>query len=439
MIEKKTHSICNAYLIGAIAIVTLYCFFSSSALAQPSEAEPPEWQKLLWGGKIEPANLTAKAPENQIASSDRAAEETGQSLPSQEKRIKELSEFCSLEPQENPSASSSIATDPDLTIKPIFTMSAFNPVVLRKIPPLYTSPALEGEGIWQSAGMPTGPNGEEIMWRTSYRPSIDFPNAIVHMLLLDMKKITMKLYIGSTEPGGSNATSIIEPQLRPELVAVTNALWKQKHSGEAGSVQRGGTIKPLGAGMATIVIYKDNSVDILEWNDTIPLSLVQDARQLRHLIVKDGKVVDSVIKGGKPADSEIGLGMLLMEEPTTPEQAWWGAMNYGQQSNFTSGEYWFIATRSAFGIRKDGNLVFAVGHHISTKDLAKALVLAGCDRAVHADANPHNVLGNLYYGGGNSAKRAKLSPEQRDTLNRYDKSYTSDFFGFFIKLDERNS
>jgi hypothetical protein len=91
-------------------------------------------------------------------------------------------------------------------------------------------------------------------------------------------------------------------------------------------------------------------------------------------------------------------------------------------------------TRSAFGIRKDGNLVFAIGHHISTKDLAKALVLAGCDRAIHGDANPHNVVGNLYYGNGDGeiVKRVKLSPEQRSyTLDRYDRSYTSDFFGFF--------
>ncbi len=283
--------------------------------------------------------------------------------------------------------------------------------------------------------MPTGRNGEPVIWYTAYRPSIEFPNAVVYMLVFDMKQLNTRLYIGSSEPGGSSATASIEPQLRPFLLAVTNALWKQKHSGEAGAVFRGHVIKPLAQGMATIVIYKDNSVDILEWNDTIPMSLVNDARQLRHLIVKDGRVVDAVIKGGKPSDSEIGLGFLLSEEQTQPDQSSWGNWYGAPQPSMSSGEHWFIATRSAFGIRKDGNLVFAAGYHIGTKDLAKALVLAGCDRAMHGDANPHNVVGNLYYPNddGVVTRKAKLSPDQKDTLTRYDKSYTSDFFGFFVR------
>jgi hypothetical protein len=105
--------------------------------------------------------------------------------------------------------------------------------------------------------------------------------------------------------------------------------------------------------------------------------------------------------------------------------------------NPTFGPEWFIATRSAFGIRPDGNLVFAAGHHISTKDLAKALVLAGCVRAIHGDANPHNVLGNLYYTdrSGNIVDMEKLSPEQRSSgLKRYiGSAYPSDFFAFFRK------
>ncbi len=316
------------------------------------------------------------------------------------------------------------------------------PPTLASIAPLYSAPKLPGEGIWSSEGMPKATDGSPAIWRTSYRPSIDYPNAIVHMLTFDMSKLNMQLYIGSTEPGGSNSTASLEPELKPQLLAITNALWKQKHSGEAGAIYRGKVIKPLAHGMATIVRYNDNSVDILEWNESIPIELVKDARQLRHLIVKDGRIVDQVVKSGKSSDGEIGLGFLLVEEPTPQEQAWWGYYGgYQGGSQINYGENWFIATRSAFGIRKDGHLVFAAGHHISTKDLARALVLAGCDRAIHADANPHNVLGNLYLTGadGPVSKRIKLSPEQRDTLNRYDRSYTSDFFGFFAKKPERNS
>jgi hypothetical protein len=54
---------------------------------------------------------------------------------------------------------------------------------------------------------------------------------------------------------------------------------------------------------------------------------------------------------------------------------------------------------------------------------------------MHADANPHNVVGNIYYAdaGGPIIRKAKLSPDQKDyTLQRYvESSYTSDFYAFF--------
>ncbi len=339
--------------------------------------------------------------------------------------------------------SSSILLKPIIEMPGDYSGAPFRSISLKNIPPLYVTPPLPGEGVWQSAGLPTGKDGIPVVYRTIYRPSAEYPNAIVYMLALDMKQLSMRLYIGSAEPGGSSKTASVDPADKPRLVAITNALWKQKHSGEAGGIFRGTVLRNLTPGVATIVAYNDDSVDILEWNEGIPTSLVRDARQLRHLIVKDGKVVDSVMKGGKRADSEIGLGFLLSEVESNSNSYWsgyWGGYGGGEPTT-SYGEGWFIATRSAFGIRKDGNLVFAVGYHISTKDLAKALVLAGCERAIHGDANPHNVVGNLYYGnsGGEIVKRVKLSPEQKTyTLDRYDRSYTSDFFGFFLKREEGN-
>jgi hypothetical protein len=103
--------------------------------------------------------------------------------------------------------------------------------------------------------------------------------------------------------------------------------------------------------------------------------------------------------------------------------------------NFTSGPNWFIATRSGFGIRSDGNLVFAIGHHISTKDLAKALALAGCVRAIHADANPGNCVGAIFHmdNNGKVSGFEKLSPQQNDSMS---KRYVtgpvqSDYYAFF--------
>lgn len=307
------------------------------------------------------------------------------------------------------------------------------------IPPLYVSPALSGEGIWHWRDMPTGESGRPIVFKTTYRPSVNYPNAVVHMFLFDMKHVSTRLCIGSAEEGGSAATARIEPQDRPNLVAVTNGLWKLRHSGGGGIIFRGKIVKKPAPGLATLVVYKDQSIDIVEWNDRIPTSEVSDVRQLKHLIVSNGKVVESIRAGTTTADSEIGLGALLDESrpvqiapPDNPSG--------GKVLNFTSGANWFIATRSAFGIRNDGNLVFAIGHHISTKDLAKALVLAGCVRGIHADANPGNCVGAIYRMDekGNVVSLAKLSPQQDDfTSKRYVMGpVQSDFYSFFKRPSE---
>ncbi len=291
---------------------------------------------------------------------------------------------------------------------------------LDNIKPLYTSPALRGEGLWDSSSCPTDADGKPIVHTTFYRPSVDFPNAIVFMMVIDMSKVFLQYYVGSHEPGSPMAVSEVEPVLRSRIMAITNAMWMQRHSAGAGAIFRGKVLYPMANGMATLITYKDGSCDVREWTPDIPLNLVHDARQLRHLIVKDEMVVQSVLKRGRVEDAEIGLGFLLG----------------GGGRDLDGKHFWFVAHRSAFGIRKDGNLVFAIGHHIGSKDLAKALVLAGCDRGMHADANPHNIVGNLFVrdSEGKLVRKLKLSPEQsKYTLSRYEDGYTKDFFAFFLR------
>lgn len=462
-IEVKTESGTSKFVLRNECFclcLVLLIFSSGTAVNSWAQTDsfsesPPAWEVLLWGGKI-------SRPEE--PNSQPGTEDSRQSHKESSVTTAETPTVAGGPDSENPPSEWRISIDtlvksvapscesslegPASALRSApsaggFALMPYRVLELRNIPPLYTNPALPGEGVWQSQDLPTGKNGWPVMYKTSYRPSVEYPNAIVHMVLFDMKQLSMRLYLGSAEPGAFKGASSIEPELMPQLLAVTNAFWKQRHSGEAGTIFRGSIMKNMAPGVASLVIYKDGSVDIMEWNEGIPTSLIRDAKQLRHLIVKDGRVVTKVIAGGEPGDSEIGLGFLLSEqESPAPYQPYWGGFwNSGAQ--VTYGQDWFIATRSAFGIRPDGNLVFAVGHHISTRDLAKAMALAGCDRAIHGDANPHNVLGNLYHndGNGNIVKKAKLSPEQKDyTLDRYlGRSYTSDFFGFFIKNDKRDS
>jgi hypothetical protein len=195
----------------------------------------------------------------------------------------------------------------------------------------------------------------------------------------------------------------------------------QQHARGAGAIFRGQVVYPMVTGMATLVVYQDDSVDVLEWSNDIPQNLVKDARQLRHLIVKNGLVVDKVFKSGKLQDAEIGLGGYLID-------------NNGAST--MRNRFWFLANRTAFGVRDDGNLVFVMGHHISTRDLAKALVLAGCKRAIHGDANIHNLACNFYFRDERNkvVRRDRLSPEQlKYTMSRYDQGYAKDFFAFYEK------
>jgi hypothetical protein len=319
-------------------------------------------------------------------------------------------------------------------------------IELKNIPPLYTEPKLPGEGIWQWKDMPRGSNGLPVIYRTVYRPSSRFPNAIVYILLFDMRHVCMRLYLGSSEHKRGECPSRVDRSEQPFLLAITNGLWQTRHAGRGGIVCRGKILKKPAKGVASIVLFKDGTVDILEWNDNVPVSQVRDARQLKHLIAKGGKVVTSIMKRGREVHAEIGLGSLLKEDRPVLRRPASRDSKKSEKSpktkwvlNLTSGPLWFIATRSAFGIRRDGNLVYALGRHISTKDLAKALVLAGCVRAIHGDANPGNAVGILYYTDedGRIVKKARLSPLQaRSTLTRYlDRAYPKDFFGFFRRGD----
>lgn len=289
------------------------------------------------------------------------------------------------------------------------------------IPPLYTSPALAGEGVWTSEDLPAATDGMPLFYKTVYRPSVEFPNSIVYMAVFDMKRLKPRFFIGETEPGIYQVSHTPDREDLSKIVAITNAMWMQQHARGAGAIFRGQVVYPMVPGMATLVVYQDDSIDVVEWSNDIPVQLVRDARQLRHLIVKDGMVVEKVSKNGKVLDSEIGLGGFLVDDS-------------GRST--MSSKFWFLANRTAFGIRDDGNLVFAMGHHVSTKDMAKALVLAGCKRAIHGDANKHNIVCNFYFRNEQDkiVKRDRLSPEQLQyTMKRYDQGYAKDFFAFYEK------
>ncbi len=397
-------------LLVISAIVSVVLFLATPLIRAEGPTDGPGLVSALSGNRSAESALTADPQRGfvMLAQADRSKTDTR----SKHKRKKsQIAPARAVNPE-------TVAL-PDTGEFQLLARDPLDMLKLDNIKPLYSSPVLPGEGVWECSGSPRDAAGRPVVYKTFYRPSVDFPNAIVYMMVIDMSKTFMQYYVGSQEPGASLASSEVETDLRGRIAVVTNAMWQQRHSNGAGAVYRGKQVYPLQEGMATLIVYKDGSVDVREWSKDIPLALVTDARQLRHLIVKDGMVVREVLKKGRLEDSEIGMGFLL------------GGGGKDQDGK----HFWFVADRSAFGIRQDGNLVFAIGHHIGSKDLAKALVLAGCVRGIHADANPSNIVGNLYIRDsfGNLVRKIRLSPEQsKYTLNRYEDSYSKDFFAFFL-------
>ena len=110
---------------------------------------------------------------------------------------------------------------------------------------------MPGEGIWVKEDMSGGHDQADYIYRTFYRPSGEFPNAIVYMMMLNMNHISAKLYLGSAEPYKGESPSRIEESLQPYLLAVTNALWPTRHSGPSGIILGGEVLKEMAPGVAT--------------------------------------------------------------------------------------------------------------------------------------------------------------------------------------------
>ena len=81
------------------------------------------------------------------------------------------------------------------------SVSVENEMSLKDIPPLYTSPKIDGEGIWESANTPVSGDGKPLIYKTVYRPSVEFPNTVVYMAVFDMSHLKPRLFIGRSEPG----------------------------------------------------------------------------------------------------------------------------------------------------------------------------------------------------------------------------------------------
>ena len=259
-------------------------------------------------------------------------------------------------------------------------------------------PALPGEGVWHATF--AGAHGHPPVLVTSFRSDPTYPQMVAGVAWIDQRQTSTWLYPGRLEPSvslPSRGPLEVPPRLRSKLVATFNSGFKLTDSG-GGFAEGGRTYARLRPGMATIVRYRDGHVDVISWRGGPNIGpTVMYARQNLPLIVDHGRANPNLSDG--------------------PE---WGA---------TLGNA-IRVWRSAVGVDRQGNLIYAAANDQTVGSLAAIMLRAGAVRAMELDINtywtsfisyrypgardPANLLGNM-----DRSPLRYLTPDDRDFFAVY--------------------
>jgi hypothetical protein len=214
-------------------------------------------------------------------------------------------------------------------------------------------------------------------WRGRIAVSVAHRTGGVALLSLNQKLVDLHLHSGTIDAGSSGWKwgPAIAGSEQHRLIAAFNGGFRLD-TGAGGFMSHGRTALPLRAGLGSIVTYSDGTTDIGRWGSQVP------ARGKKVVSVRQN--LTPLIDHGRAAGS---LGCLVC----------WGATLGGVSD----------PARSALGITADGRLIWAGGEHLTTSQLADALLAARVVRAVELDINPEWVNAYLY---GHRRGRGPLVP-----------------------------
>ena len=255
-------------------------------------------------------------------------------------------------------------------------------------------PTLLGEGVWQA----TRPSleGAPPLLLTTLRDQPEYPRAYVGLAWIDSKRTAIELHPGRLEPSVEvpRGPMQIPSANRPRLLAAFNSGFKLSDS-KGGVVLRGRTYATMRDGQGTLVGYTNGRVDVVDWayGATAP-SNVSFARQNLPLIVEAGRP-----SAGVQNSSE------------------WGA---------TVGNA-VLVWRSAVGVDRRGNLIYAAGEDQSVASIADALIRAGAVRAMELDINSFWTSFISYRAPG-AGEPTNLLPGMERAATRYLEPDDRDFF-----------
>ena len=257
--------------------------------------------------------------------------------------------------------------------------------------PLVVTPALPSEGTWR----PTGPlvDGAAGMYVAQFRADTIYTSQITSAVWIDPTRLKIGLVPGAREPGGTwaESPSITGPDL-PRAVAAFNGGFRFQDA-HGGFYLDGRQAVPLQVGSASIVIYRDGSINVGVWGRDFGMTPdVTAVLQNLVLLVDHGQL--------DPA-------------ATYTDTKLWG---------HTLGANTVVA-RSGIGVTANGALVYVAGPALTAKTLAEALQRAGAVRAMTLDINPEWVTFNFFQHPDPANPAAvvgtKLYPQMQRGSSRY--------------------
>jgi hypothetical protein len=216
-----------------------------------------------------------------------------------------------------------------------------------------------------------------------------FAQALVHLTL----------HAGSSDGGerGWRYGDRISSREIHSLVAAFNGGFKLTYH-DVGFLSGHHVAVPLKAGLASIVTYANGRTDIGAWRAGVPSGAtpVFSVLQNQRLLVDRGVAASNV-------DSCI--------------VACWGE---------TIGSATSVA-RSALGVSRSGQLIWAAGEQLTPGPLARVLIAAGAVRAIELDINPFWVAGYLYPHHPSGPSAVPVVPGQHGIAGQLLEASSRDF------------
>lgn len=260
------------------------------------------------------------------------------------------------------------------------------------------APALPGEGQWRETGPLVG--GVAPVLVTTLRPDPSYPQLVAGVAWIDHARTRLALYPGRYEPPNDGVQPAQVPLgLRSSLLAVFNSGFKLEDSG-GGFFSQGHLYASLRYGQATLIGYRDGSIDIRSWTGgSDPGPGIAFARQNLPLIVEGGQL-----------------------NPALSNDSLWGT------TLGNAVRVW----RSGVGVDAHGNLIYAAADIQTAESLAEILQRAGAVRAMELDINYEWTTFNFYraFGAGDPAK---LLPGMSRPATRYLSPDDRDFFAVYAR------